>query len=337
LNILIVSDRNSNKSSTDYLVNSFARAYQANVIYTKSNSENINKCDKILNKINFERDKFGINKRLLGELDKKYYNIVFILKGNRIKPHILRKIKQLYPKIKLISWCGDNMTKWHNKSFYFHYGVNYYDMVFTVDIPDYKNIENFCKRPAFYFDKRADHFTHKPLNRERVIFKYNVLFIGSYEKERFNTLDFLAQNGIKIDIFGNMWDRCKDNIHQNLTVHYKELVGREYVQAISDAKITLGFLRKINNDTQTSRTFEIPACGGFMLMERTQEHIRLFKEAEEAEFFGNHNELLKKINYYLHNNEQRELVADNGRKRIERSGYYFRDMSKEMIEIIKNG
>jgi len=204
-------------------------------------------------------------------------------------------------------------------------------MVFTVDIPDYKNIENFCKKPVFYFDKRADYFTHNPLNIERVSFKYNVLFIGSYEKERFNTLEFLAQNGIQIDIFGNMWDRCKDNIHQNLTVHYKELVGREYVQAISDAKITLGFLRKINNDTQTSRTFEIPACGGFMLMERTQEHLRVFKEGKEAEFFDNDEELLSKINIYIKDSDKREFIAKKGRERVETSGYFFNNLVDDMI------
>lgn len=331
MNILIVSDREQRKSNTDFLANVFIKKCNADIIYTKYDTEKLSLVDRILNKLNIELDKADINNRILKKLNEKNFDLLIIWKGNRIYPWTLKKIKYRFPNIKLISWSGDNMTKWHNKSFFYHFGINYYDIVFSVNIPDYKNIEKICKKPVYYFNKRADKNTHRPLNKERVEFKYDVLFIGSYEKNRFDTLTYLAKNGIKVDIFGNMWNKCKEEIHSNLKVHYKELVGDDYVEAISFSKISLGFLRKINNDTQTSRTFEIPACGGFMLMERTDEHIELFKEGKEAEFFDSDRELLHKVKKYLLNTNLREIIAKNGRERVQKSKYFFEQLEIEII------
>ncbi|MFN3018118.1 glycosyltransferase [Vibrio coralliilyticus] len=335
MKLLVVSDRCENKSNTDYLVNAFTRNYDAKVIWTKSNQEKVSFFDRVLNKLNIERDKYDINKRLLAEVTSVCYDAIIIFKGNRIWPDTLKKIKKIRPNTKLVSWSGDNMSKWHNKSIFYHFGINSYDYVFSVNIPSYRAVEKFCNKPVYYFDKRADRFFHRPSPTEYRSYKYEVLFIGSYEHERLLTLLSLANEGIEVDIFGNMWNRCNIPLPKELRVHYRELIGNEYAEALSSAKVSLGFLRKINDDTQTSRSFEIPACGGFMLMERTDEHMRLFEEGVEAEFFANDEELLAKLHYYLDNNEVRERVARAGLKKVCDKGYYFDDLSKEMLDILE--
>ena len=80
--------------------------------------------------------------------------------------------------------------------------------------------------------------------------------------------------------------------HPNLVIENRPIYGEDYVKGLCATRINLCFLRKINRDLQTDRTMEIPACGAFMLAERTDEHLRLFAEGKEAAHFDSNEELL---------------------------------------------
>ena len=69
------------------------------------------------------------------------------------------------------------------------------------------------------------------------------------------------------------------------------------------------------------RTFEVPACKGFFLGERTPTHQQLFEEGKEAEFFGSVDECADKIRFYLNNEAIRNRVAEQGYQRCLNSGY----------------
>jgi spore maturation protein CgeB len=116
-----------------------------------------------------------------------------------------------------------------------------------------------------------------------------------------------------------------------MRLEFRDLLGDEYAKGICAFHINLGFLRKLNRDRQTQRSIEIPACGGFMLAERTDEHSQLFQEGREAEFFASNDELVSKVRYYLDHALERQSIAAAGRQRCLSSGYSNHERLKGML------
>jgi hypothetical protein len=108
-------------------------------------------------------------------------------------------------------------------------------------------------------------------------------------------------------------------------------VGRQYRVALHGAAIALCLVRRANRDGHAMRTFEIPACGAFMLAERTEEHLALFREGQEAAFFGSSEELVSKVRYYLAHADERRRIAQAGYNRIVNGGNTYRDRLSELV------
>ena len=102
--------------------------------------------------------------------------------------------------------------------------------------------------------------------------------------------------------------------------------GKEYAKAIQASAINLAILTEGNKEASsgdliTARTFEIPAAGGFMLHERTEEAVQYFADEKECAFFSDADDLAAKIDYYLRHSDDRDVIATAGRQRALSSGY----------------
>jgi len=100
-----------------------------------------------------------------------------------------------------------------------------------------------------------------------------------------------------------------------------ELFGADYREAIWRSKINLSFLTHSNQDEFAHKSFEIAACGGFLLAERSAGHTARFVEDEEAVFFTGIEECAAKIQRYLPDEAARERIAAAGHARAIRDGY----------------
>ena len=122
-------------------------------------------------------------------------------------------------------------------------------------------------------------------------------------------------------------------LHPDLRVEGRTLTSAEYVRAIWATDVNLGFLRRQNRDLHTDRSVEIPACGGFLLAERSSEHEELFRGGEEADWFTGEDELVRKVRHWLDRPDERAQVARAGRARCVAGGYAWRDRLGEMLRI----
>lgn len=168
-------------------------------------------------------------------------------------------------------------------------------------------------RRVIFADNGYDPLTHHPASSNGTL-KYDVGFVGTFEADRAQLISDLGRAGISVTIHGNGWQQLRRTQPPGLTFKPAAL-AEDYAATISATRIDLGFLRKANRDLQTSRSVEIPACGGFMLAERTSEHQGMFREGVEAEFFEGFDELLAKVQEYLNDEPLRREVAAAGRQR----------------------
>ena len=202
-------------------------------------------------------------------------------------------------------------------------GIANYDLHFVArdaNVPEY--LRAGASR-ALRFMWAFDPSTHRPISiTDELRNKYGapVGFVGAYEKERARTLYALAMAGVPVRIWGNGWERSPFK-HPNLRIEYRGLDNDLYSTAICALDINLCFLRKVNRDQSTTRSIEIPACGAFMLGERTAEHERLFEDGRDAAFFSDDEECVRKVRHYLNHPEERKTIAASGRVRCLESGY----------------
>jgi hypothetical protein len=172
------------------------------------------------------------------------------------------------------------MNQRHNQSVSFLASLQHYDVFITNKSYNVKELNALGCSYVMFTDNGYHPNFFRPLipsPQDRVRLGGDIGFIGTYEKFRALSLLALAKKGLSVRVWGSRWDQCPFN-HNNLILEQQPLFHDDFALACNSLKINLAFLRKINRDLQSTRSIELPACGGFMLAERTIEHSRLFKE-----------------------------------------------------------
>ena len=151
----------------------------------------------------------------------------------------------------------------------------------------------------------------------------DVSFIGTAYDDRPEFLTRLWREcGLSIAISGSsVWRERLDAEAAAALYTGSELYGAAYREAVWQSKINLSFLTHSNHDEFAHKSFEIAACGGFLLAERSEGHAARFEEDREAVFFTGFEECVAKIRRYLPDEAARERIAAAGRERAVRSGY----------------
>ena len=280
-------------------------------------------------------DEAKANYKIKEFVDKNQYDIVWIDKGITIYPSTLKYIKEKQQHAQIVSYSPDNMALRHNQSRQYLKCLPFYDCVVTNKSYIIDDLKSLGAKNVLFVNNTFEPRFHHPYDLSKVETERlggDVGFIGTWEKERCDIIRFLADNGINVRVWGSgKWNEYKWS-SPNLEIMGDGLFSEDYSKAFKALKINLCFLRKMNYDQQTTRSVEIPACGGFMMAERTDEHKSLFEENKEAVYFGSKEELLEKCRYYLQHNEERNKIAEAGYLRCVNDDYSNEGMVRNIIE-----
>lgn len=277
-----------------------------------------------------------LNSRLLSALAKRTYEILWIERELSLSPAVLSQVRSNYPRTLIVGFSPDDMNGRRNQSSQFLRGLPLIDIYLTTKTYNVAELQTLGCPETIFIGNGFDPSTFRPLpvsERDVARLGGDVGFIGTYEADRGASIHFLASQGIRVRVWGNGWERMRTQ-HTNLRIEGKPLYGDDFARACRAFLINLAFLRKLNRDLQTTRSVEIPACGGFMLAERTNEHLDLFAEGEEAEFFSSREELLEKCRAYLTDEAERDRIAERGYQRCLSSGYSNQDRLASILPIL---
>lgn len=269
-------------------------------------------------------DWYSCNKKIINKVYSNNYDVIWIDKGLLIKSSTLKCIKNKFPKILIIGYSPDEMTQRHNQSANFLASLKYYDAYITTKSYAIQDLKKLGAKRVYFVNNAFEPTFHFPRSITELDIKLlggDIGFIGTWEQERANSIIFLAEKGLNVRVWGGgKWLNYKGK-YKNLIIEDRGLFSEAYSKALVAFKINLCFLRKINFDQQTTRSIEIPASGGFMLAERTAEHLNLFEENKEAVFFSSDQELYEHCAYYLKNENERLRILQSGYLKCLNSGY----------------
>lgn len=265
----------------------------------------------------------SLNADLLAFARESQYDIVWIEKGVWIYPETVEGLRNLRGTI-VVHYTPDFAIMF-NRTRHFIRSLPKYDVAITTKRYEIEKYREYGARRVVFIGQAFDPSIHKPYvltPEEQNIYGSDVCFVGRCEKHYLKMARTAARATDGLAIWAGQWKQ-KILARPWLKKAYRgdNVWGSDYGKALSGAKIGLGFLSKLFPETATTRSIEIPACGTLLLAERTDEHLELFEEGKEAEFFDGKTELCEKIEYYLQHSDERERIAAAGRKRCQTSNY----------------
>lgn len=262
-------------------------------------------------------DIYRLNTDLLASIkDSTKPDVVWVDKGRSIFSSTIDEIKR-YTGAYLVHYTPDPAFTVHI-SRHFRRAISTYDLCITTKRYELQQYEEAgAKETLFTYQGVDDRFWKiKECGDISGSGRRGSIFIGHYEPHYEDMLDKLARKKVPLTIWGDGWNR-KVQGRSPLTdcIRGEGIWGDTYAQKISGAEIGIGLLSKMCPDQFTTRTFEIPAAGTMLLAERTPEHLELFQEGKEADYFSSHDELCEKASFYLRNGKARTSIAKSGRLR----------------------
>lgn len=151
---------------------------------------------------------------------------------------------------------------------------------------------------------------------------WDVSYVGNASPSKLEWLVDVARHigDRRFIVVGHRWKEAARGTPLESFVLGHALVGDHFARAIEHSRVNIAFhMGKGGSqgweDLVSTRTFEIPASGGFMLHIDNPEVRSLFDVPGEIDVFSSSDELNTKIDYYLDHSEQRLAMTERAHKR----------------------
>jgi spore maturation protein CgeB len=275
-----------------------------------------------------------VQRRLASALDGRAFDIAFVDSGSLLTPAALRQLRRRCRRI--VNFNHDDpfgQRDWTRFSAY-RAAVPEYDLVVVVRPENVGEANALGARQVLFHPRVADEVAHaaRPLTPAiRAKWASEVAFVGSWMPERGPFMCAMRDAGVPLTLFGPGWRKAPE--WPRLQPHHRAeyLDGDAYAYAVQCAKVSLGMLSKGNRDLHTTRSMEIPALGGLLCAERTDEHLALYRDGEEAVFWSDSAECARVCKALLADEPRRARIAAAGHRRHLHNGHTSENLIRHVI------
>jgi len=265
-------------------------------------------------------------------------DLLLVFKGDTIFKESLEIIKKKIRPIMAVWWVDDPFCKWDNAYFMTPYGNSLrslfvWDYFFIYDTYFLTRLKKIGVNNPYYLPNATnDEFFYKIKDPQKDDIKYygsDLSFVGTPSRLRAQMIRNLSDFNIKI--WGIPWF---DPFFKSLQV--KINLDIDEVRKIHNyTKINLNCHLPGNVNGANVRTFDIPACGSFLLVDKCSDITNyLYKENEEVVVYNDFEDMVKKIKYYLKHDNEREQIEANAMRRTLKQHLYKHRVA-ELLQVIE--
>jgi spore maturation protein CgeB len=224
-------------------------------------------------------------------------------------------------------WNEGGRRKWFFKS------LVAYDRVCSTRRSNITDLERLGCRSVQYVPFGFDEdlfFPEPPSPREAASYATDVFFAGGADTDRIPYLSAILDAQLTLSLYGDYWSRFPQTRSASRG-HASPDVLRK---AIAGAAACLCLVRRSNRDGHSMRSFEVPAAGGCMLVEDTDEHREFFGPSGEAVlYFQSIPEMIESVRRLVHEPETRVRLARAAHERIAHGGFTYRDRMCSLLQL----
>ncbi|MEK7820212.1 MAG: glycosyltransferase [Pseudomonadota bacterium] len=250
------------------------------------------------------------------------HDAVILDNARMIAPKWLRAARRAAPDARFIWFSEDDMMNPIHRTRWLERSLGLFDLCVTTKSfnADPGELPVLGARAVLFVNNSYCPHEHRPIGidaDERRRWGAPASFVGTFEAPRARSLVALARAGVAVRVWGNGWSALRGT-HPLLSIEDRLVHGDDYRRVVAASAINLCFLRHANRDRQTCRSIEIPAMGGFMIHEHSEEMSALFAPDREVVYFRDTDDLIARCRSWL-DDPARPAVAAAGHARV-RSG-----------------
>jgi spore maturation protein CgeB len=208
-----------------------------------------------------------------------------------------------------------------------------YDRVFSTRRANLDDLHRLGCLGATYlpFGFDADLFyADEPTDEERKRLEADVFFAGGADADRAPLIGALATGGLSVALYGDYWDRFAETRRFARGYASPETVRK----GIRSCAVSLCLVRRANRDGHSMRSFEVPAAGGVMLAEETDEHRALFGESGLAAiYFRTPADMMEAARHLVGDPRMRARLSAEAHRLVTGGGHTYVDRLRTMLDV----